>query len=119
MKVISRVCQLVRRATHESVMLAFGAFALLPAATPTDEGPLPVLRVFLAHTKPSQWYGSAQDSRHGRDEALAHARYAIGGRTDPLLTFSLRPGARIVTQSDLSVRNQSLFLNPYGPRSPP
>ncbi len=116
---VLQVWRLVRRVTRESVILAFVALALWSIFAPVDEGEPYVFRGPLAHVRVLQWYDSTQDSAPDQDEALASARRTDCESTTFPLTPSLCSGAHIVTESDLSAPDQSFFLNPSGPRSPP
>ena len=116
---ISRVWQLARRVTHESVTLAFCVFALWSTVAPADEGGPYVLRGPLAHVEPSQWYDATQDSAPDRDDALAGTRSTVGEHTDPSPARRARSCTWVVTTGDSCARDQLPFLTPYRGRAPP
>lgn len=116
---VSRVWQLIRRVIHESILLAFSAFALWPAIAPADEGGPYVLRGPFAHVEPSQWYDSAQDSAPDQDDALAGTRSTVGEHADLSPARRAHPGTWIGTPGDVCAQGQLPFLTPYRGRAPP
>jgi hypothetical protein len=116
---VSRVWQLFRRVTYESVRLAFGACVLSSTVATVDEGQIPTGRILFAQAKPPQGYGSAQDSRYDQETTLAYAGYDVGECPDSPLARSTHSSTWIVTTGDLFTWDQLLFLTSYRGRPPP